>query len=78
MAVLPTDRRIDLESSARSRAGRWQVAEEEEFKPLFPDCAIGTMPPSVIYMASRPIWIRASPKPVSWCLRRALTAMRSK
>lgn len=45
MAVLPTDRRIDLEKLGKITGRPTAVAEEGEFKPLFPDCAIGTMPP---------------------------------
>src|ERR1017187_359970 len=45
MVVLPTDRRIDLEKIAGITGQPTAVAVEAEFKPLFPDCAIGTMPP---------------------------------
>lgn len=45
MVVLPTDRRIDLEKIAEITGRPTAVAVEAEFKPLFPDCAIGTMPP---------------------------------
>ena len=45
MAVLPTDRRIDLEELGKIMGRPTAVAVEAEFKPLFPDCAIGTMPP---------------------------------
>ncbi len=45
MAVLPTDRRLDLEKFGEITGGPTVVAVEAEFKPLFPDCAIGTMPP---------------------------------
>ena len=45
MAVLPTDRRIDLEKITGITGQPTAVAVEAEFKPLFPDCAIGTMPP---------------------------------
>jgi Ala-tRNA(Pro) deacylase len=45
MTVLPTDRRIDLEMFARITGQPTAVAVEAEFKPMFPDCAIGTMPP---------------------------------
>jgi Ala-tRNA(Pro) deacylase len=45
MAVLPTDRRIDLEMIGKITGQPTAVAVEGEFKPLFPDCAIGTMPP---------------------------------
>jgi Ala-tRNA(Pro) deacylase len=45
MAVLPTDRRLDLEKLTTITGRPTAVAGEAEFKPLFPDCAIGTMPP---------------------------------
>ena len=45
MAVLPTDRRLDLEKLGKITGQPTAVAAEAEFKPLFPDCAIGTMPP---------------------------------
>jgi len=45
MAVLPTDRRIDLEKLGKITGGRRRWLWKAEFKPLFPDCAIGTMPP---------------------------------
>lgn len=45
MAVLPTDRRIDLEKLGKITGRPTAMAAEAEFKPLFPDCAIGTMPP---------------------------------
>jgi len=43
--VLPTDRRIDLEMFGKVTGRPTTKAAEAEFKPLFPDCAIGTMPP---------------------------------
>lgn len=45
MAVLPTDRRIDLQKIGEITGRPTTKAAEAEFKPLFPDCAIGTMPP---------------------------------
>ena len=45
MAVLPTDHRIDLEKLAAVTGQPTSVAEEADFKELFPDCEIGTMPP---------------------------------
>src|SRR5712664_2382754 len=45
MAVLPTDHRIDLEKLAAITGRPTSVAEEADFKELFPDCEIGTMPP---------------------------------
>ena len=46
MAVLPSSWKIDfarLKKTLRSRHVR--LATEDEFKGLFPDCEIGTMPP---------------------------------
>ncbi|MGH9592309.1 MAG: aminoacyl-tRNA deacylase [Bryobacteraceae bacterium] len=45
MAVLPTDQRIDLEKLGKATGRETALAKEEEFKALFPDCAVGTMPP---------------------------------
>src|SRR5260221_12876614 len=45
MAVLPTDRRIDPEKVGKITGQPTVVAVEREFKPMFPHCAIGTMPP---------------------------------
>jgi len=45
MAVLPTDHRIDLEKLGKVAGGPTVLAAEGEFKALFPDCAVGTMPP---------------------------------
>ena len=45
MAVLPTDHRIDLEKLGKVTGRETALAGEGEFKVLFPDCAVGTMPP---------------------------------
>ena len=45
MAVLPTDYRIDLQKASTALGQPASLAREEEFRPLFPDCAVGTMPP---------------------------------
>jgi Ala-tRNA(Pro) deacylase len=45
MAVLPADHRIDLERLGKVTGGRTVLAGEGEFGALFPDCAVGTMPP---------------------------------
>ena len=45
MAVLPADHRIDLERLGKVTGGQTVVAGEGEFRALFPDCAVGTMPP---------------------------------
>ena len=45
MAVLPADHRVDLEKLNQVTGKRTALATETEFKELFPDCAVGTMPP---------------------------------
>ena len=45
MTVLPADRRVDLERLDKATGKRTALAGEADFKALFPDCAVGTMPP---------------------------------
>jgi Ala-tRNA(Pro) deacylase len=45
MAVLPADHQIDLEKVGKVIGKTASLDSEKEFKPLFPDCAIGAMPP---------------------------------
>ena len=45
MTVLPADHRIDLEQLGKITGRPTVVATETDFKELFPDCAVGTMPP---------------------------------
>jgi len=45
MAVLPADRQVDLEKVEKAIGKSASLAREKEFKTLFPDCAIGAMPP---------------------------------
>ena len=46
MAVLPASHRIDLELLKQAiGAGTLELASEEEFKDIFPQCAVGAMPP---------------------------------
>jgi Ala-tRNA(Pro) deacylase len=45
MAVLPADHRIDLDKFKQLTGAGAVLATEAEFKALFPDCAVGTMPP---------------------------------
>jgi Ala-tRNA(Pro) deacylase len=45
MAVIPTDYQIDLEKVAKVAGTTVSLATEAEFKSLFPDCAVGAMPP---------------------------------
>jgi Ala-tRNA(Pro) deacylase len=46
MAVLPAPYKVDLEKlQDATGADTLILAEEEEFKTLFPDCEVGAMPP---------------------------------
>ena len=45
MAVLPADHQIDLEKVGKVIGETASLGSEMEFKSLFPDCAIGAMPP---------------------------------
>lgn len=45
MAVLPADHRVDLEKLDKATGKCTALATEADFKALFPDCAVGTMPP---------------------------------
>ena len=45
MTVLPADHQIDLEKAAKAIGKAVSFDAEAEFKPLFPDCAVGAMPP---------------------------------
>src|SRR5206468_4359252 len=44
MAVLPADHRVDLEKFEKLTGKSTALATEADFKALFPDCALGTMP----------------------------------
>jgi Ala-tRNA(Pro) deacylase len=45
MMVLPADHQIDLEKVEKATGQAVSLDKEQEFKLLFPDCAIGGMPP---------------------------------
>lgn len=46
LAVLPAPKMVDLEQARRSlKARHVELASEEEFKRVFPDCEIGAIPP---------------------------------
>jgi|SRR5919108_3488790 Ala-tRNA(Pro) deacylase len=45
MMVVPADHQIDLEKAEKTTGTAVSLGKEEEFKSLFPDCAIGAMPP---------------------------------
>jgi Ala-tRNA(Pro) deacylase len=43
--VLPADHHIDLEKAEKATGKAVSLDKEQDFKSLFPDCAIGAMPP---------------------------------
>ena len=45
MTVLPADHQIDLKKLKNAVGKAVSLDSEQEFKPLFPDCAVGAMPP---------------------------------
>ena len=45
MMVLPADHQIDLEKVEKAIGKAVSLDKEQDFKSLFPDCAIGAMPP---------------------------------
>ena len=45
MTVLPADHQIDLEKVEKALGQPASLDAEQEFKLLFPDCAVGAMPP---------------------------------
>jgi Ala-tRNA(Pro) deacylase len=45
MIVLPADHHIDLEKVEKAVGKAVSLDKEQDFKALFPDCAIGGMPP---------------------------------
>ena len=45
MMVLPADHQIDLEKVQKAIGNAVSLDNEQEFKSLFSDCAIGAMPP---------------------------------
>ena len=45
MAVLSADHQIDLEKASKAMGKAVSLDTENEFKSLFPDCALGAMPP---------------------------------
>jgi Ala-tRNA(Pro) deacylase len=45
MMVLPADHQIDLAKVEKAVGKTASLDEEQEFRSLFPDCAIGAMPP---------------------------------
>lgn len=45
MTVLPADHQIDLKKLKKAIGKAVSLDSEQDFKPLFPDCAVGAMPP---------------------------------
>ena len=45
MTVLPADHQLDLEKVGKAIGKAAALDTEKEFKSLFPDCAVGAMPP---------------------------------
>lgn len=45
MTVLPADHQIDLKKLKKATGKAVSLDTEQEFKSLFPDCAVGAMPP---------------------------------
>src|SRR5437867_4749684 len=45
MTVLPADHQIDLEKVGKAIGKAVSLAKEDDFKSLFPDCAVRAMPP---------------------------------
>ncbi len=46
MAVLPASKQVDLDELAEATGSRRaELASEEDFRSLFPDCELGAMPP---------------------------------
>lgn len=46
LAVLPATRQLDLDAFARAAgAGSVELADEDDFRRLYPDCEPGAMPP---------------------------------
>jgi len=45
MTVLPADHQIDLKKLKKAIGKAVSLDSEQDFKPLFPDCALGAMPP---------------------------------
>jgi Ala-tRNA(Pro) deacylase len=46
MAVLPADRRVDLNDLRETTgSGNVRIADETHLRALFPDCEVGAMPP---------------------------------
>ena len=45
MAVVPADHRVDLQKIEKLTGQPATLESEQDFKGLFPDCAVGAMPP---------------------------------
>src|SRR6266480_6786695 len=73
MTVLPADHQIDLEKVEKVTGKTSSLDKEEDFKCLFPDCAIGAMPPFGNLMVCQPLWIRLWRNKTTSCSKRART-----
>jgi prolyl-tRNA editing enzyme YbaK/EbsC (Cys-tRNA(Pro) deacylase) len=78
MMVLPADHQIDLEKLENAIGNAVSLDQEKEFKSLFPDCAIGAMPPLAIFMVCQRMWTRAWRSKTTSCSKRARMRTRSK
>jgi len=45
LAILPSDRRVELSELGNELGGRPRLADEDELACIFDDCAIGAVPP---------------------------------
>ena len=45
MAVLPASKKINFDLLKSAAGGTVELAAEQEFKSIFPDCEVGAMPP---------------------------------
>ena len=79
MMVLPADHHIDLEKVEKAVGKAVSLDKEQEFKSLFPDCAIGAMPPfGNLYGLPTYVDQRSGRSKITLCLKRARTPTRSK
>jgi len=45
LAVLPSDRRVDLDEFSHEPGGKPRLADEQDLADVFYDCAVGAVPP---------------------------------
>ena len=75
MIVLPADHHIDLEKIEKAMGNPVSLGKENDFKSLFPDSAIGAMPPFRIFMVCRLTSINIWPNRTILCSKPAHTLM---